>query len=511
MLFASNKSKFHQQPRFVHYLKITSLLLIIITPFALLQFAILSNGFKKLNYDKHNQIPNQKFENQSTKELNNHGRASETIYKQDYDRKDDNKVNPINNPIIDGRVRELFDVNGYLHDSGRDAQPSHKSILRIRRQSLSEGLTTRPPQAVIDKFINNLSEAHDGNLELLKALERSTEEQAIKDALQDGQAVASERNGATALLGATVDDKLLGKTMVMVSSKSGDFNKLLSLDDLIVSPASETQLSELNLANQLATSASDQISKPDLAELTAAGTAAGLFLSGLAAQNGFASESHPNNDQFSGSEGTLEEVDQIERPIIKDLSSLHSYNEGSSTVPINTKENNQELEDQLPERMPDSMESLMGSEGEDLEERESDSNEPTQYAANEQSHQEIDDYNLQPIVQSQPVLDESDDIESVDAHQQAFENHRTRQKLSSLPSSNSLRQRYTKNTANTYPEDLSQVYPQTTPDGIMVNHNHQLMIPMRDSYRDLNAAAGHYYGKKKKKKKVVKKKKKVNL
>lgn len=517
MFFASNKSKFQQQSRLVHYLKITSFLLIIITPFALLQFALLSSSYKKFDHDKHIQIIDRKLVNQSRSSPSNHDRVVETAYKHIYARKLD-QVEPTNsNLVIQGRVKELFDVNRFLYNPDGESKPFNKSVLRIRRQSSFEGLTTRPPQTIIDNFINHQPEAHDGNLELLRALERSAEEQAIKNGLPlDGHAVATEQNSASVSPGME-SGKLQRRTMVLVSSKSGEFNKLLPLDELIVSPAPEMQLSDPSVTNHLATSESGQVQEPESAELTAAGTAAGLFLSGLAAQSPFPEAPYPNDGRSNGGEGAFEEEGELnERPMMKDLSSLHSYNEGQSAIPFQPKESNQQPEE-MPERMPDSMESLMSSEGEpteDLDEHESDSNEPTQFVPNEP--QEINGENFQPIIQqSQPALDGRGDTDSEDAHQQAFENHQRRQRLSLTPSSNTLPQEYPSNanSPNTYPEDLAQLYSQSTPDGIIHKpDSHYLMAPMRDSYADLNAAAGHYYGKKKKKKKkvVVKKKKKVS-
>lgn len=518
MFFASNKSKFQQQSRFVHYLKLTSFLLIIITPFALLQFAILLSSWKKFDHGQHIQIIDRKSVNQSRSNPSNHDRVVGTAYKHIYARKLD-QIEPTNsNLVIQGRVKELFDVNRFLHNPDKESKLLNKSVLRIRRQSSFEGLTTRPPQTIIDNFVNHQPEAHDGNLELLKALERSAEEQSIKNGLQpDGHAVASEQDSATVSLG-TGREKPQRRTMVMVSSKSGEFNKLLPLDELIVSPAPEIQLSDSSAPAHLATSESGQVQEPELAELTAAGTAAGLFLSGLAAQSPFPEAPYPEDGRSNGGEGPFEEEGELnERPMMKDLSGLHSYNEGqSAAIPFQTKENNQQPEE-MPERMPDSMESLMGSEGEptdDLEERESDPNEPTQFAANEP--QEINGEKLQPIIQeSQLALDGRGDTDSEDAHQQAFESHQRRQRLGLMPSSNPLAQEYSTNanSPNTHTEGLAQLYSQSTPDGIIHKpDSHYLMTPMRDSYADLNAAAGHYYGKKKKKKKkvVVKKKKKVS-
>lgn len=563
MLFASNKSKFHQESRLVRYFKLTSLVLIIITPFALIQFYLLSNNPAKFNDgNQHYQFINQKPTNISSRASDsNHYNTFEDQQKHVYDRKLDRQVKQENNLIVDGRAKELFDINQFLnYNPEKKSQFVNRSILRIRRQSSSfDGLTTRPPQAIIDSFVNHLPEAHDGNLEFLRALERSAAEEALKNGSPfDGQAVASEQNDATAPLGTTggAGEPQTRRTMVMVSSKTGEFNRVLPLDDLIVSPANiETQQpSDSNAANHLDSSNSEngQYREPDLAELTAAGTAAGLFLSNLAAdrQNNFANQpvqrsDHHNNGQFNPTGGGgAPEIGEVtselnERPIMRDLSgSLNSYNEGQSTNPFQSTNTDsyKQPEDQSLDRMPDSMESLMGSEGEQVDEPEGDSNEqPVQYAANGQEPRETiqGDINslhsmLQPQPQAQQVAPEERDgtdaeaeaeaeaegeaeadHDSQVAHRRALESHQRRQNLNQLMAS-PLPQEFP---ISSYHDDLSKLYSQSTPDGILMKPNpHFLMTPMRDSESDLNVAAGHYYGKKKKKKvkkKVVKKKKKV--
>lgn len=170
------------------------------------------------------------------------------------------------------------------------------------------------------------------------------------------------------------------------------------------------------------------------------------------------------------------------------------------------------------EQMPDSMDSLMRSEGENVDTNDDD--EPAQQAGSNlvnQGEPSADNQGIpveyQQTSQLQPLTSKSTsdsdadfDDDDVDVDSSDFDPARAIPAATrNIVGTHNLNSIYTKN--NQIP--LGALNHDRLNSG-QVDHANSLVAPMRDSLSDLNTAAGHYYGKKKKKKKVkivIKKKK----
>lgn len=244
----------------------------------------------------------------------------------------------------------------------------------------------------------------------------------------------------------------------------------------------------------------DEEQRPSLAQLTEAGTAAGVMLGEQLAAAAAAASNYDDPEQaVADSEGDESDADEATGRNL-DLSTQQSLKQPAPQggrpafnqfVPQQQQQQQDSVDDVNPEQMPDSMESLMRPEQEDMG----------------ASQDEGEQSNEQPLASNQEAVgdqqaptdaerDEDDSIEQNDGDTQASLLSAANLPISYLPV-----QGQTSDLVQSIPVGLSgNIFPNT------------VSSPMIDSSEDLNAAAGHHYKKKKKKVKVkkiiIKKKKK---
>lgn len=231
--------------------------------------------------------------------------------------------------------------------------------------------------------------------------------------------------------------------------------------------------------------------EPSLAELTAAGTAAGLLISDLAARSSqpIVREAEPEANSEAANLQTDQDIaldaQDNARPSRPKLA-----REPTDAAQLDHASGNIEA-------MPDSMESLMNSE---LNEADEDA-EPSQSANESQTQDRI--YTGKGTKDADELGSEEADDEPQQDDKHITQGSQNHQDLSALNPSSYIPQ----DTAIYQPETrLISGFDPATGRPIFVEQGNHLLVPMQNSQSDLSSAAGHHYGYKKKK---IKKKKKV--
>lgn len=410
-----------------------------------------------------------------------------------------------------------FDTSGEVFDVDRNPNTSYESTLRVKRDIGTETEESR---------LNDVTEDHSVPINE-QVRERGTSGEVDYSQVSNNTESSSVPNGDSDVVTAGQgNDEGAKKTLVSVTSKSGKFSAaILPLDDLIVSPAPEVQV-DSNLNDQhppissdieedsqqedSATETQDGASNvqqqiPNLADLTALGTATGLLLGDLSAQQATPSNSYNPYENADDSRFAhnlalqnayaRNEIPQSYNPSFQPDVQQNSDSELGATNYV--QEPKQDLEDS-PEKAPDSMESLMKSESDEMGSQ-NDEEDPSERS----SSNLVQDGNVGNYPSEAPnKVDSNQEGDEEDGENPPNEIRQDNQML--IPQMMG----YSSETGKQFEQSFS---PQ--PFLNLPNGEQQLILPMRDSMSDLNTAAGHYYGKKKKKKKVVvkKKKKKVKI
>lgn len=498
MFVTETKLKFHHHTRHIYYLKLICILVSIALPIILLQYFLQStSGEKHLIENLHHDA---QFEEQiidrgrSSFGNNSSGYPDNLEIERNRGTSLEQTFESGTRVLDNGQVGELFDVNQPLQSrSDNHEHTQGKSILRIRRnisnpQNLSGG----------GHSINNVTN-------------------------QQG-----DENMVTA---SSESDR---RTIVLVSSKAGKFNELVPLDELIIRPTAVVPSGQYpprdtvayapmnitlattdDLMNDAATV--DRSGVTNLAELTAAGTAAGMLIGDLAARAGQNGENVYNReDQDDQINTAIQNQRNLASDAVNlDLSVVRPLNDRllpQDQINLETLDGQQQpevpVESSAHEQMPDSMDSLMKSEQEDTGvDGQSDSDEMNDPSASVQIQNDNGGGVTNPanIISAADISsssssngdDEDDNDDGVDRQDLAEYMNQVQHNPSSL--SNSIEQ----STPNRQHSYIAPIMP------AMMTETDQMIAPVRDSSIDLNAAAGHYYGKKKKKvKKILIKKKK---
>lgn len=256
--------------------------------------------------------------------------------------------------------------------------------------------------------------------------------------------------------------------------------------DLVVSPSlisrddgDSSQLYTANHDGSYKTLDRPKLATPSLAELTALGTAAGLLAEDLVAKSNELALKKAEVPRQVDIDSESQETDGLDR---QDASKGSIGGEPSSQQFLTDLKDSSAASNEPAglDQMPDSIESLMNSEIGSDDDRSD---------ASEVALQQAD---LNPL--NDPTSEESQSDEPDDGQvTQSSQNHQNLYPISNSGLSQedlALLQANGYNQANVAP--LNQA---------------GLAVPTRDSYTDLNSAAGHHYGYKKKKKKKIKKKK----
>lgn len=224
-------------------------------------------------------------------------------------------------------------------------------------------------------------------------------------------------------------------------------------------------------------------SGPSLAQLTAAGTAAGIMLGDQVAAARIATPEANYNPELSAATDEDDEQSDVDEPTTQnvDLSTLQSLKQpagGFNQVALGEQQPDQ-MDNINPDQMPDSMDSLMRSEQEDMGAGQSESEQPSASSQVSNDQESLGE-------------DDGDDIERDDSYQ-----HPLPATAADAPGSHMPIVGQT--------SDLPQAGPNFMAGAIFPN---TVSSPIIDSSEDLSAAAGHHYKKKKKVKKIIIKKKK---
>lgn len=511
-------SRFQQKTKYGMYIKLCCILVSVLSLYAAFQVLFTSSYDKNdtleddlLRYSSRDEIINSNHTNQQLKiNLHEQDRGHEIVdHKYIYS----NAFLPIkpSSSIDTASSSHSFDTYGEIFDVDRNSNQT--GTLRIKRDIGAENEESRLNDVTLDHTVpinEQIQERVTSDVDYSQVA-NNTESSSVPNG--DSDAVTAGQGN---------DNQGAKRTLVSVTSRSGKFSAaILPLDDLIVSPAPEAQVNsnlndqhppissdtEVGSQQQDSTEIQDGVGNvhqiPNLADLTALGTATGLLLGDLSAQQATPSNSYnpyENTDDSRFAHNLALQNAYARNEIPQSYNSAFQpdvqQNSDSELGASNyIQEPKQDLEDS-PEKAPDSMESLMKSEA-DVMGSQNDGEDPSERSSSNLVQDEnVGNYPLEASnkVDSNQEGDEEDDENSP---------NEIRQDNQMLIPQNIPMAGYSPEIGKQFGQSFN---PRPFLD--LPNGEQQLILPMRDSISDLNTAAGHYYGKKKKKKKVVVKKKK---
>lgn len=516
-------SKFQLKYKYGIYVKLCCVLVCILSLIALLQVFYPSTNDKNApksdnrRDSSRNRVGNSNYSNQvESNELRDQNRGNEVVdHKYVYSNAiiPGEPINSIEPALLDrtstDESRKAFSV---VRNSG-----SSDSLLRARRNVGTGIEESKSNNEIVDQYVSNNEpiQVEADNVIPHGDYSRIINNTEIAPSNGVSDIVISDRENI---------NESGEKSLVSVTSKSGIFDPaVLPLDDLIVSPATEAQVesnivdqhppissdSEIgnhqqeSLENQAGVSFARQPT-PNLAELAALGTATGVLLGDLAAQQATSSNLYnpyegEENSRFAHNLALQNAYARDEIP-----QSYNPYQPGAqNSVGFNPENSNyvqqpkQDLEDSS-ENSPDSMESLMRTDDEDMGVQNNQEDPAERSSSNLVQDENVGNFNEPPS-----NIHDTNDSDDDDDDDGSSSNEKQNNQQMMIPQNMPFMGYPLPVAGRQFEQSL---YPQP-----FLNGEQQLIVPMRESMNDLNTAAGHYYGKKKKKKKVVVKKKKKKI
>lgn len=297
----------------------------------------------------------------------------------------------------------------------------------------------------------------------------------------ESNATALESAGSM-LPGEQTSESVDDKTIVMVSSKSGNFRRLLPLNELIISPASNSDQADAIVENDLKNHNGDMANyRMD-------------YVDPIVPVNHLDAQRDDKLKALENSEASSEDVQSLIRDhqdmSPEDLATLQNYHQRLQQIGSQLSEqqgNDKEPEEpQSLDQTPDSFEGIMGL---DQSSKITDEDSDNDLAENPSSSNQIASSN-----------DDDDEGES-GGNDELEQSQMEPNQLVQTSQANLLRQQHL--VASTIPSDQITDIARSGTNNLLSNDQ------IRNSLSDLNAAAGHHYKKKKKKvKKIIIKKKK---